>query len=269
MQDLLSARDKRRFDMCCSALQRLEMERVEMEAIHQPSDTAVSRRMRFLNSLETECIKYEKKALLQRARWIAVNSAQDDMLEIKEAVDDFVHSNYSTRLTKKAKLDETMKTTFPDNASRALYIGGLMTLPLAEDKFGGTFVASIEGMEPLERCVGYYSLLENDRMHHIHLRGLEKAKSIALLQQSIECGTRSGSLRVCMSDEMLDQIHQHGLSKVHCGVNDAASPTFFQCICRKRSLCGRCGGSGHASERCSATQKAKWASLGCGVAALE
>jgi hypothetical protein len=225
--------------------------------------------MRFLNSLETECIKYEKKALLQRARWIAVNSAQDDMLEIKEAVDDFVHSNYSTRLTKKAKLDETMKTTFPDNASRALYIGGLMTLPLAEDKFGGTFVASIEGMEPLERCVGYYSLLENDRMHHIHLRGLEKAKSIALLQQSIECGTRSGSLRVCMSDEMLDQIHQHGLSKVHCGVNDAASPTFFQCICRKRALCGRCGGSGHASERCSATQKAKWASLGCGVAALE
>ena len=145
MQDLLSARDKRRFDMCCSALQRLEMERLEIEAIHQPSDTAVSQRMRFLNSLETECIKYEKKALLQRARWIAVNSAQDDMLEIKDAVDDFVHSNYSTRLTKKAKLDETMKTKFPDNASRALYIGGLMTLPLAEDKFGGTFVASIEG----------------------------------------------------------------------------------------------------------------------------
>ena len=251
---MLSARDRSRFDLCCSALQRLKTEAMELP---KRCSTFFLKREIFLNSLETECIKHEKNVLLQRARWISENQDKaDQMSEIKEAVDDLVHSDYITRTKKRGALNELMKATFPDEGSRAMYIAGLMALPLAPTKLGGTFVAAIEGVPPLERCVGYYSLMEDDRMHHIHFRGLESATGIKILQQTIE---GEHSLRVCVANELIDQIHQHGLAKVHCGINDAASPTFFQSICRKRKLCGRCGGSDHEMARCCATKKAKWA----------
>jgi hypothetical protein len=259
MQELLSARDRSRFDLCCSALERLKKEASEFP---KRCSTFFLKREIFLNSLETACIKHEKNVLLHRARWISANQDKaDQMSEIKEAVDDLVHSDYATRTKKRGALNELMKATFPDEGSRALYIAGLMALPLAPFKLGGTFVATIEGVPPLERCVGYYSLLDvpEGRMHHIHFRGLEKATDIKLMQQTIEGCTKEDSLRVCMANELIDQIYQHGLAKVQCGVNDAASPTFFQSICRKRKLCGRCGGSDHEMARCGATKKAKWA----------
>jgi hypothetical protein len=254
---MLSARDKRRLDLCCSALERLKKEAIEFP---NRCSTIFLKREIFLNSLETACVKHEKNVLLQRARWISANTKPSDaMSEIKEAVDDFVHSNYILRAQKRGALNELMKATFPDEGSRALYIAGLVALPLAPTKFGGTFVAAIEGAPPLERCVGYYSLLPDERMHHVHFRGLENATGIKILQQTIEGDAKEHSLRVCAAEEQIDQIHQHGLAKVHCGVNDNASPTFFQSICRKRKLCCRCGGSGHETARCSATKKAKWA----------
>ena len=253
---MLSARDKRRLDLCCSALERLEKEAIEFP---KRCSTIFLKREILLNSLETACIKHEKNVLLHRSRWCSANSHTNEMSEIKDAVDDLVHSDYATRTQKRGALNELMKATFPDEGSRALYIAGLMALPLAPAKLGGTFVAAIEGVPPLERCVGYYSLMEEGRMHHVHLRGLENATGVKLLSQTIEGDANEHSLRVCVANELIDQIHQHGLAKVHCGINDAASPTFFQCICRKRKLCGRCGGSEHVTARCSATKKAKWA----------
>jgi hypothetical protein len=257
---MLSARDKRRLDLCCSALERLNKEASEFP---KRCSTIFLKREILLNSLETACINHEKNVLLHRSRWVSANShpKANAMSEIKDAVDDLVHSDYIARTQKRDALNELMKATFPDEGSRALYIAGIMALPLAPTKFGGTFVAAIEGVPPMERCVGYYSILEapEGRMHHVHFRGLENATGVKLLSQTIEGDAKEHSLRVCVANELIDQIHQHGIAKVHCGINDAASPTFFQCICRKRKLCGRCGGSEHVTALCDATKKAKWA----------
>jgi hypothetical protein len=261
MQEHLSARDRHRFELCCSALERLEKEAIELPERFR---TTFLTREIFLNSLETACIKHEKNVLLQRARWISANQTKEDsvMSAIREAADDLVHSDYSARVLKRGQLNELMRPTFPDEGSRALYISGLMSQPLSPSKLGGTFVATIEGVPPLERCVGYYSLLESDRMHHVHFRGLERATAIKLSHQTIEGGTKEDSLRSCVANELIEQIHQHGIAKVHCGINDAASPAFFQSLCRKRKLCNRCGGSGHEMALCNATKKAKWAGGG-------
>ena len=257
---MLCARDKQRLDLCRSALERLEKEAIELRGRNRNHCRAFFlQREIFLNSIETECIQHEQKVLLQRAQWMSANQTTTSrvMSEIKEAADDLVNSDFFTRTEKRGPLNELMKATFPDEGSRAQYIAGLMALPPAPCKLGGTFVATIEGAPPLERCVGYYSLLETDRMHHIHFRGLEKATGIKLLHQTIGGGTREDTVHVCMSNELMDEIHQHGFSMVHSGVSDAASPAFFQSICRRRKLCCRCGGASH--ELCSATKKAKWA----------
>jgi hypothetical protein len=269
---LLSARDKRRLKMCCSALGQLH----EITTKPHPCyfNTAEKTRIDVMDALIKECLENERGALIRKANYIAANNTPETLAlwKLKDAADDFIFSNTAAeRVGKRQPLEKLMRASFPPD-SVSTYANSLAAMPLKtrpiDAVYGGIFIAAVEGCDDFDRIVGHYDFdIDNEtRLNHRHYyQGLENATAVYLRpftdivswEMEIQSHTTIKTSKEWAAYEKREQMYRHGINKVFNGGGCSAST--FLSICLSKTLCVRCGCSGHTSSACRALYKAAWA----------
>ncbi len=162
------------------------------------------------------------------------------------------------RLVLEPCLHKALRESMPDDEKREAFIKtlGQNDNTAAENKNQGVYVIGFDGL-PFSRYVGYSEHIEARIEKHRNGSGaacLKGATNIVRLPQIASVGHSADSWE---REETLTQMFLHGVDNVrgwHYCTPTALFPTLRQeavkNICSHRSLCVRCGGSGHFVKDC-------------------
>ena len=182
---------------------------------------------------------------------------------LKQKLQEYIGAkSVAGRLVLEPGLHKALRETMPDDEKREGYIKTLAESPKAESG-RGVYVLGFEGL-PFSRYVGYSERIDARIEKHRNGGGatcLKGAINIVRLPTLTATGSSPDSWE---REETLTQMFLHGVDNVrgwHYCTPSALFPTLRQeavkNICSHRSLCTRCGGSGHFIKDCIG-QISKW-----------